>query len=103
LDDSAYAITKSNQLPSKDFELLVNVAHPSPPRITGDEDGSDESSPTPNKSGSDEGRAMLFGRYMGQIKARIERVWEHPQSTHVDAFDCKVQIRQNNQGDVLEC
>lgn len=41
----------------------------------------------------------LYGIYMGQIKARIERVWEVPNSVQHRA-QCKVQIRQSRDGSV---
>jgi hypothetical protein len=69
-------------------------------------------------------RAMLFGRYVNQIVARVERAWVLPQSapsgaSHwgaaalgdpVDArssetstlFHCRVQVRQSRNGEVLE-
>src|SRR5689334_14156466 len=58
--------------------------------------------------GDQAGRALLFGRYMGQISARIERAWLRPrsvpsdvakgdsaESTHPGAFSCRVQITQD--------
>jgi len=43
---------------------------------------------------------MLFGRYMGQVKARIERAWTYPVSATRSNFRCKAQIRQSRNGDV---
>jgi hypothetical protein len=65
--------------------------------------------------GDAELRARMFGRYIGQISARIERAWEKPRSpvddlkterssdaVDPDPFVCRVQIRQDNQGNVQE-
>jgi TonB C terminal len=61
--------------------------------------------------GDAELRARMFGRYTGQISARIERAWEKPKSPvsepktapSEDApFVCQVQIRQDNRGNVQE-
>jgi TonB C terminal len=60
-------------------------------------------------------RVLMFGRYTGQISARIERAWEKPKSPvnklsterswvaiDPDTFVCQVQIRQDNRGNVQE-
>jgi hypothetical protein len=69
-------------------------------------------------------RAMLFGRYINQIVARVDRAWVLPQSgpngaSHWGAaalgepvgarssetstlFHCRVQVRQSRNGEVLE-
>jgi TonB C terminal len=65
--------------------------------------------------GDAELRARMFGRYTGQIRARIERAWEKPTSpandlsagrtgdaVDLDTFVCQVQIRQDNRGNVQE-
>lgn len=68
--------------------------------------------------GDAELRAQMFGRYTGQISARIERAWEKPKSpvnvvvstegsrAAVDPdpsrFVCQVQIRQDEQRNVQE-
>jgi hypothetical protein len=65
--------------------------------------------------GDAEFRARMFGRYTGQISARIERAWERPRTpvTEIRAgasgkavdpetFVCQVQIRQDNRGNVKE-
>jgi hypothetical protein len=66
--------------------------------------------------------ALMFGRYMGQISARIERAWVRPRSpvnevaqmtsrsegidgssaSADDTFSCRVQIRQDARGNVQE-
>jgi|GEM_PF-3513062 len=101
-DDSAYTASNSAQALAEDAKLLVSIDEPKPPELSGVEGGTDEASPTAEASGDEAGRAMLFGRYMGQVKARIERIWEYPSSTQVPSFDCTAQIKQSKQGDVLE-
>jgi hypothetical protein len=48
-------------------------------------------------------RALLFGRYMGQINARIERAWLRPRTEIGSAlFECQVAITQDSAGNVTE-
>jgi TonB C terminal len=101
-DDSAYAATPdAAQLASNNL-LLLTLATPKPPQLSGMDGGIDENAPTAEAAGDEAGRAMLFGRYMGQIKARIERAWDRPDTTATQQFDCKVQIKQNAHGEVQE-
>ena len=75
----------------------------------------ESSAPTDADSGDAEFRARMFGRYTGQISARIERAWEKPrtpvndsmaggfgEAVEPDTFVCQVQIRQDNRGNVQE-
>ena len=52
----------------------------------------------------DPGRQILFGRYVGQITARIDRAWMRPRAPIEDAalFTCRVRITQNRVGVVQE-
>ena len=55
--------------------------------------------------GEREARAALFGRYVGQIQARVERAWARPRSAigaSVDLFECRVRVAQSEKGAVLE-
>ncbi len=89
--------------PQSDHPLkLVGVSVPTPPEPSGSEEGRDEHAPTADAAGDETGRALMFGRYMGQIKARIERAWTYPVAANTASFNCKVQIKQNRQGVVLE-
>lgn len=46
-------------------------------------------------------RAVLFGRYMGQINARIERAWTRPATlAGHDSFACRVSVVQDGVGNV---
>lgn len=50
-----------------------------------------------------EGRAALFGRYLGQIQARIERAWLRPRTPlGNERFRCRVQVTQSDRGEVVE-
>lgn len=53
--------------------------------------------------GDQEGRAALFGRYLGQIIARISRAWLRPRSPiGSETFSCWVQVDQDRHGTVLQ-
>jgi hypothetical protein len=48
-------------------------------------------------------RSMLFGRYMGQIDARIQRAWFKPHEVPKNGlFTCRVRIEQGPTGAVTE-
>ena len=48
-------------------------------------------------------RAMLYGRYVRQIKARVDRAWMRPRTPiGADSFNCRVQIIQDRHGNVKE-
>jgi hypothetical protein len=50
-----------------------------------------------------EAKAALFGGYLAQIQARIERAWMRPRSPiGADLFSCRLQIRQGPSGQVQE-
>jgi len=53
--------------------------------------------------GDQTGHALMFGRYMGQITARIERAWRRPR-TAVEGrlFTCHFQVTQDAVGNVQE-
>lgn len=67
---------------------------------------SDDDTEHDNPTGSgqpDPGRQLLFGRYIGQITARIERAWMRPRTPIENAFfACRVRITQNRNGVVQE-
>jgi hypothetical protein len=49
------------------------------------------------------GMAELYGHYLSQIQARIERAWLRPRSPlDLDDFACRIQIQQNEHGEVGE-
>jgi TonB C terminal len=101
-NDLADAMSKESAPVTQESVLQSTIGTPKPPQTNGSDDSTDESSSTAEATGDGAGRAMLFGGYMGQIKARIERVWEHPISAIITRFQCQVQIKQNSRGEVLE-
>ena len=51
------------------------------------------------RSNTDPGLATLYGRYLGQIHARIDRAWLRPRrAIGAPVFRCQVEVRQNRQG-----
>ena len=51
----------------------------------------------------DPGDSELFGRYMGQVSARIERAWLRPRTPVGDLlFSCRVRIEQDAHGAIQE-
>jgi TonB C terminal len=47
--------------------------------------------------------ALMFGRYVGQVQARIDRAWMRPR-TEIGAprFSCRARVRQDPRGAVIE-
>lgn len=81
-----------------------------------DDESAAAGSPNPGDAAE---RALMFGRYTGQISARIERAWVRPRTPILDSeqaaartspnsvvesgtFTCRVQIRQDARGNVQE-
>ncbi|MES1190873.1 MAG: TonB C-terminal domain-containing protein [Steroidobacter sp.] len=100
--DSAYAVPPSLKVPDiKPPEISI----PSPDiqvNVAGSDDGTDDTAKNITTQSDGAGEAVLFGRYMGQIKARIERAWDYPADSSRQSFQCTVQIKQNRKGEVLE-
>ena len=77
---------------------------PSPKFNLPPDDDTDTTQATQSEpSQSDPGRQLLFGRYVGQITARIERAWMRPR-TPIDSafFACRVRVTQDRHGAVQE-
>ena len=94
----------SRGLTPETLAMMVLSPDPTPAldlkNLTTDQDAPE---PTPEAAGDTAGHAMLFGRYMGQITARIERAWVRPRSAISDPlFRCRVKIVQSKQGEVRE-
>jgi hypothetical protein len=86
--------------------------------VASTEETRESSSVVPPEAGDPALHALMFGRYTGQISARIERAWIRPRSpvnesapaggTPVSSppnepqFKCRVQIRQDERGNVQE-
>ena len=85
--------------------LLAPVAMPDLPMAAADQldDRMEESGTVDPNANSDPGQAMMFGRYVGQIDARIERAWIRPRtSIAAGLFVCRVKIVQERSGVVEE-
>ena len=81
------AISVSDLLPV----LPSETPPPSSPK------GSDPQSPDQSSVGA------LYGRYVGQIRARIDRAWRRPRTAiGAPTFQCRVQIDQDGQGEVAD-
>jgi len=83
--------------PSTAFLLLSPELSP-PPEFEIEDEEVDELA---EAAGDTKGHAALFGRYLGQITARIERSWRRPRTQAVDQFACQVKIEQDQRGKVL--
>lgn len=92
--------SKGIMSPNLALQILSADVKPAVPliKLTQEDD-----SRTAEATGDEAERALLYGRYMGQIKARIARAWSRPR-TPVGAreFSCQVQITQSPRGDVKE-
>jgi hypothetical protein len=76
----------------------VDLPVPELADIETDGEGS-SSAPAP---GDESLAAHLYGMYVGQISARIERAWLKPRTfPGADQFMCRVQVLQNASGEVL--
>lgn len=87
---------------------LSSVPFPTPApsyNLPSVQEDTDQAQTHPSEAGqSDPGRQLLFGRYMGQITARIERAWMRPRTPIDDAafFACRVRVTQDRNGVVQE-
>jgi hypothetical protein len=86
--------------------LLAPVAVPDIPLATpmGQSDPRENEEATVVQANtSDPGRSKMFGRYVGQIDARIQRAWIRPR-TAIDSgsFACRARITQDRSGSVQE-
>src|SRR5690606_37180118 len=84
---------------------LLTIASPDPSRavIVPREDKARDDRPVEDSASDQLGRAVLFGRYIGQIQARIERAWIRPRSAaDGDSFACRVRVLQDRRGNVIE-
>lgn len=86
--------------------LLAPVALPdvSLARLVSPSDSQGDDEGTGEVDTSDPGRALLLGRYVGQIDARIQRAWIKPRTPIAASglFACRVRIVQDHGGLVQE-
>jgi hypothetical protein len=101
-NESAYMPADVQQLSVKDSAAVASTvvgAAGKPPSL---EDFDASAAATQDADGDGGEAALLFGRYMGQIKARIERAWEYAGSPSRRRSQCRVQIRQSVKGEVQD-
>ena len=84
-------------------DLQLVVLSPDPFRaganVAADSDHVEDN--TASAEGAD--HARLYGRYLGQLQARIERAWMRPRSEiGAPRFSCRARIRQDRRGAVIE-
>jgi|SRR5882724_1308452 len=97
-NDSAYAASLSREKASMQALALsaADIGAPPAPEI----EIADNAPASEDSSGDGAQLVMLFGRYMGQVKARIERAWTYPIAPTKSSFHCRAQIKQSKQGEV---
>jgi hypothetical protein len=110
LDLSALSLTTQDdllepQIASEGIDLedlalaLAGVEPSSPPEL--DITDADEAETSNEAAGDPAGSAALFGRYMGQVAARIERGWMRPRTPIAGGrFNCRARIAQDRAGNV---
>jgi hypothetical protein len=80
---------------------LVSVDPSPPPELEIEEVAEAETSN--EAAGDPAGNAAMFGRYMGQVAARIERAWMRPRAPLAGGhFDCRARITQDRGGAVID-
>ena len=108
IDDPATATRPETELPashglaSPDVQAVVLSPDSAP---AGDIDAVKDLTQTQDSSAtaSDSQRALLYGRYLGQTHARIERAWLRPRSSiGAPTFSCQTRIKQDRLGAVIE-
>ncbi len=103
--DSTSEESPLERLASEGIELpqsALMIASPEPtfaPDL--DEDATEDRTMT-EAAGDTSGHAAMFGRYIGQINARIERAWLRPRDPiESGRFSCQTKIEQDANGKVL--
>jgi hypothetical protein len=86
-------------------DLPVVVLSPDPtPAVESDPQSEDAPDRSPAEAKGDQAEhALLYGRYLGQVQARIERAWMRPRSEiGAPQFSCRARISQDRRGDVVD-
>jgi hypothetical protein len=85
-----------------DVPLMLVSYEPSPPPELEIEEDAEEAEEASKAAGDPAGNAALFGKYMGQVAARIERAWMKPRAPIESGhFDCRARVAQDRAGNVL--
>jgi TonB C terminal len=86
--------------------ILAPVAAPElgpPPALVQSDGSEDEQRPANTAGESDPGSALMLGRYVGQITARVQRAWIRPRTPITsELFVCRVRVVQDRGGNVME-
>jgi hypothetical protein len=111
-DEAARSNASQLRVPNHNFVAAVSLSHLFKatgrlpeliPESSVRQDDSQMKASATEAAGDEAGRAMLFGRYLGQISARISRAWMRPRtSLPGDSFECRVRITQDRRGGVQE-
>lgn len=93
----------SRGVESPELPVLVLSPDASPARQS---DAKSEGTPDTSLSDTAADRtqhAIFYGRYLGQVQARIERAWMRPR-TEIGAsqFSCRARVTQDRRGDVVD-
>jgi hypothetical protein len=102
-DSAGGGATPASPIPAPTL-MPIAVTTPLPQFAADFPDDIGSNSPNSTDSATDDiARSELYGRYMGQIDARIQRAWQRPR-TPVGApmFSCRVRIEQDTTGAVRE-
>jgi hypothetical protein len=100
-DESLTPESKSEDTELRELKVVLasDDVRPPPELQIDDAEESDESN---EQAGDPAGAEVLFGRYMNQIAARVERGWERPRTPVAGGrFDCQARIAQDRRGRVL--
>jgi hypothetical protein len=94
----------SRGLESLDLPMVVLSPDDSPAQSAAQGAADHQETPETSASVLDPARhALLYGRYLGQLQARIERAWLRPRTEIGSArFACRARIRQDRQGAVVD-
>jgi hypothetical protein len=85
-----------------DLPLVILSPDPFPTtEVAASDDSERQSAPSAEAAGDQTQHALLYGRYLGQIQARIERAWVRPRTDiGASTFSCRVRVEQDGQGNV---
>lgn len=98
----------SRGLMSSNEAIRIVSPDPAPAFELEDSASADDSAETAQTVGDPAVQSILFGRYTGQINARINRSWRRPRSAvsaeseATDTFRCQARITQDRGGNVKE-
>jgi hypothetical protein len=98
----------SRGLASSNEAIRIVSPDPTPAFEVTDSENADDSAEATQSVGDPAVQSILFGRYTGQINARINRSWRRPRSAVTtdgggsDTFRCQARITQDSHGNVKE-